>query len=130
MIKRELAKDPDLAKESWDRFLPDFGKKTLSKRRVPHKVTDKSKKTYTPFPPAPEKSKVDKQIETGEYFLGKEAQARAAQAERVEQQKLKKEEKQREREKDFIPPEEEADKKKKKKKDKEKEKKRKRSDDE
>ncbi|ROT38667.1 ribosomal RNA assembly protein KRR1 [Sodiomyces alkalinus F11] len=127
MIKRELAKDPELAKESWDRFLPDFGKKTLSKRRVPHKVADKSKKTYTPFPPAPEKSRVDKQIETGEYFLGKEAQARAAQAERAEQQKQKKEERQREREKDFIAPEEEADKKKKKK---EKEKKRKRSDEE
>ncbi|KAL2754605.1 hypothetical protein ACRALDRAFT_1032520 [Sodiomyces alcalophilus JCM 7366] len=127
MIKRELAKDPELATESWDRFLPDFGKKTLSKRRVPHKVSDKSKKTYTPFPPAPEKSKVDQQIETGEYFLGKEAQARAAQTERAEKQKLKKEERQREREKDFIAPEEEADRKKKKK---DKEKKRKRGDEE
>ncbi|KAL3965450.1 hypothetical protein ACCO45_002454 [Purpureocillium lilacinum] len=68
MIKRELAKDPELANESWDRFLPNFRRKTLSKRRVPHKVTDKAKKVYTPFPPAPEKSKVDKQIESGEYF--------------------------------------------------------------
>lgn len=125
MIKRELAKDPELATESWDRFLPDFSRKTLSKRRVPHNVTDKGKKTYTPFPPAPEKSKVDKQIETGEYFLGKEAQTRAAQQERQEQQKQKKEERLREREKEFVAPDEDdGSKKKKKKKD---EKKRKRS---
>ncbi|KKA29609.1 hypothetical protein TD95_000666 [Thielaviopsis punctulata] len=115
MVKRELAKDPTLATESWDRFLPKFGKKNTSKRRVPHKVTDKSKKVYTPFPPAPEKSKLDKEIETGEYFLGKEAKERAARHERMEKQKVKKEEKQREREKDFVPPEEPELKKKKRK---------------
>ncbi|KAM3554258.1 hypothetical protein MY1884_006250 [Beauveria asiatica] len=71
MIKRELAKDPELKNESWDRFLPNFKRKTLSRRRTPHSVTDKTNKVYTPFPPAPEKSKVDKQIESGEYFLGK-----------------------------------------------------------
>lgn len=106
MIKRELAKDPELANESWDRFLPNFKRKSLSKRRVPHKVTDKSKKVYTPFPPAPEKSKVDLQIESGEYFLGKEARERAARTERAEGQKQKKEERLREREKDFVAPEE------------------------
>ncbi|KAL1871600.1 hypothetical protein VTK73DRAFT_1949 [Phialemonium thermophilum] len=106
MIKRELAKDPQLAHESWDRYLPNFKKRSLSKRRVPHKVTDKSKKNYTPFPPAPEKSKVDLQIESGEYFLGKEAKQRAAEAERAEKAKQKKEEKKRERERDYEPPEE------------------------
>lgn len=106
MVKRELAKDPALANESWDRFLPNFKKRSLSHRRVPHKVTDKNKKSYTAFPPAPEKSKVDLQIESGEYFLGKEAKKRAADAERQEQAKTKKEEKKREREKDFVPPEE------------------------
>jgi len=106
MIKRELAKDPELANESWDRFLPNFKKKTLSRRRVPHKITDKTKKTYTPFPPAPEKSKVDKQIESGEYFLGKEAKERTARNERTEKQKQRKEEKAKEREAEFVPPEE------------------------
>lgn len=106
MIKRELAKDPELATESWDRFLPNFKRKTLSRRRVPHNVTDKAKKTFTPFPPAPEKSKVDKQMESGEYFLGKEAKERAQQAERKEKQKERKAEKAKEREADFVPPEE------------------------
>ncbi|EFX04649.1 rRNA assembly protein [Grosmannia clavigera kw1407] len=116
MVKRELAKDPQLATESWDRFLPNFKKRTLSKRRVPLKVTDKAAKPYTAFPPAPEKSKVDLQIETGEYFLSKEAKKRATETERQEKAHQKKEDKKREREKDFVPPEEGDAKKRKKKK--------------
>lgn len=106
MIKRELAKDPELANESWDRFLPNFKKKTLSSRQKPLNVTDKTKKTYTPFPPAPEKSKVDLQIESGEYFLSKEAKQRATQEDRREKQKERKAEKTKERESEFVPPEE------------------------
>jgi ribosomal RNA assembly protein len=108
MIKRELQKDPELAGESWDRFLPHFKKRNLSKRRVPLKVTDKSKKVYTPFPPPQEKSKVDLQIESGEYFLGKQAKERAAREERLEKQKEKKVEKAKEREKDFVAPREDS----------------------
>ena len=115
MIKRELQKDPELAGESWDRFLPHFKKRNLSKRRVPLKVTDKSKKVYTPFPPPQEKSKVDLQIESGEYFLGKQARERAAQDKRVEKQKEKKKEKLKDREKEFKPPKEDGEKKEKKK---------------
>ncbi|KAF5587873.1 KRR1 small subunit processome component [Fusarium subglutinans] len=115
MIKRELAKDPELANESWDRFLPNFKKRSLSHRRVPHKVTDKAKKTYTPFPPAPEKSKVDKQIETGEYFLAKGDKKRALHEERKENQSKRKEEKAKEREAEFVPPQEGRPKKKRKK---------------
>ncbi|KAH7189308.1 putative rRNA assembly protein Mis3 [Fusarium flagelliforme] len=115
MIKQELAKDPELANESWDRFLPNFKARSLSHRRVPKNVTDKTKKTYTPFPPAPEKSKVDKQIESGEYFLGKVGKERAAQEERKEKQSKRKEEKAKEREAEFVPPEEDRPKKKRKK---------------
>lgn len=115
MIKRELQKDPELAGESWDRFLPHFKKRNLSKRRVPHTVTDKSKKPYTPFPPAQEKSKVDLQIESGEYFLGKQARERAEKEKRMEKQKEAKQEKLREREQEFEAPREEGEKKEKKK---------------
>jgi ribosomal RNA assembly protein len=114
MIKRELQKDPELAGESWDRFLPHFKKRNLSKRRVPLKVADKSKKVYTPFPPPQEKSKVDLQIESGEYFLGKQAKERAAREERLNKQKEKKVEKVKEREKDFVAPKEDGKVKKKK----------------
>lgn len=113
MIKRELAKDPTLKHENWDRFLPHFKKKNLSKRRKPHKVIDKSKKVYTPFPPAPEKSKIDKQIETGEYFLSKQAKDRAERERREEKRAERNEERKQEREKDFIPPKEDGDEKKK-----------------
>ncbi|KAL0632144.1 ribosomal RNA assembly protein krr1 [Maublancomyces gigas] len=115
MIKRELQKDPALVNENWDRFLPHFKKRNLPKRRVPHNITDKSKKTYTPFPPAPEKSKVDLQIESGEYFLSKQSKERATREEREEKRREKKDEKKKEREKDFVPPVEEGDKKKKRK---------------
>ncbi len=115
MIQRELAKDPELKHVSWDRFLAHFKKRNLAKRRVPHNVTDKSKKTYTPFPPPQEKSKVDLQIETGEYFLGKQAKDRAVKEERTEKQKEKKAEKLREREKEFAAPKEDGEKEKEKK---------------
>ena len=115
MIKRELQKDPELAGESWDRFLPHFKKRNLSKRRVPLKVTDKSKKVYTPFPPPQEKSKVDLQIESGEFFLGKQAKERVAREERSEKQKEKKKEKLKEREKEFAAPKEDGEQKAKKK---------------
>lgn len=61
MIKRELAKDPALANENWDRFLPKFKKKNV-KRRKPAKI--RQKKDYTPFPPPQQPSKVDLQVDS------------------------------------------------------------------
>ncbi|KAF1999529.1 putative rRNA assembly protein Mis3 [Amniculicola lignicola CBS 123094] len=123
MIRKELAKDPELVNEDWSRFLPNFKKRTLSKRRIPHNVTDKTKKVYTPFPPPQEKSKVDLQIESGEYFLSKQAIERKTREERVEKMREKQEEKRKERLLELVPPEEE-----KAKKDKKEKKKRKRED--
>ena len=60
MIKRELAKDSNLRNESWERFLPKFKSKNLSKRREPMKK--RIKKDYTPFPPPQPESKVKKII--------------------------------------------------------------------
>ena len=56
MIKRELEKDPLLKNESWERFLPQFKSKNISKRRQPNKK--RIKKPYTPFPPPQPDSKV------------------------------------------------------------------------
>ena len=103
MIKRELAKDPKLATESWDRFLPKFRKKHLKTSEKTAKKNEKlaeknaareaaglppiqsakdekKKKVYTPFPPPQQPRKVDLQLESGEYFLkSKEKEAREAQ---------------------------------------------------
>lgn len=101
MIKRELAKDPALATESWDRFLPKFRKKHLKTSEKtarknerlqeknearktaglpPLEVKEKKeKKVYTPFPPPQQPRKVDLQLESGEYFLkAHEKEAREA----------------------------------------------------
>lgn len=67
MIKRELAKNPALKDEDWERFLPKYKSKTLSKRKKPKVV--RKKKDYTPFPPAQPESKIDKQLASGEYFM-------------------------------------------------------------
>jgi len=79
MTRRELAKDPRLATESWDRFLPKFRKRHLTsaeksakkrgfreQKEVARKTAQgtnpamqdqgtappEKKKVYTPFPPA------------------------------------------------------------------------------
>lgn len=114
MIRKELEKDETLKNENWDRFLPNFKKRTLSKRRVPYKVTDKSKKVYTPFPPPQEKSKVDLQIESGEYFLGKQAKERKQREDREAKMREKMDEKRKERLQELVPPTEDAPKKKRK----------------
>ena len=93
MIKRELAKDPQLANESWDRFLPKFRRHHLKTSEKTARKNDRlkekneareaaglepigpgkkeapAKKVYTPFPPPQQPRKVDLQLESGEYFL-------------------------------------------------------------
>ncbi|XP_006633658.2 KRR1 small subunit processome component homolog [Lepisosteus oculatus] len=104
MIKRELAKDPELRTQSWERFLPHFKHKNLSKRKQPKKKT--VKKEYTPFPPAPPESQVDKELASGEFFLRQSQKKRK----KMEEVKVKQAEalskKQEERKKAFIPPKE------------------------
>lgn len=104
MIKRELAKDPELRTQNWERFLPKFKHKNMNKRKEPKNKN--VKKEYTPFPPPQPESQMDKELASGEYFL-KESQKRkkkldeikAKQAEAVSR-------KQEQRNKAFIPPKE------------------------
>lgn len=125
MIMKELAKDPKLANESWDRFLPTFKKKNV-KRRKPHQVqveaekakaaTDGGdsgavgankkgkKKTYTPFPPAQQPSKVDMQLDSGEYFLNERARKAKKLAEKREKSQKKSQERREAREREFEAP--------------------------
>lgn len=104
MIKRELAKDPELANQSWDRFLPKFKKKNV-KRAKPSKESKKKKET--PFPPAPQPSKVDLALESGEFFLKKEQKQLQVKAAKEAQQQEKTQERLNKRKAAFTPPSEE-----------------------
>ncbi|XP_062863555.1 KRR1 small subunit processome component homolog [Trichomycterus rosablanca] len=104
MIKRELASDPELRSQSWERFLPNFKHKHLSKRKQPK--TKRIKKEYTPFPPPQAESMVDRELASGEFFLRESEKRRH----KMSQIKVKQAEalskKQEERKKAFIPPKE------------------------
>ena len=127
MIKRELAKDPALANENWDRFLPTFKKKNV-KRKKPLQAKKeaaksqqdgvgqqdgvaapggiKKKKEYTPFPPPQALSKIDKQIESGEYFLSDEQKRARKEAALQAKQEKKVLEKAQQRQAAFLAPKE------------------------
>lgn len=68
MIRKELAKNPDLAGESWDRFLPQFKKQNIKRKKIAQEKKKKAKE-YTPFPPEQQLRKEDIAMMSGEYFL-------------------------------------------------------------
>lgn len=68
----------------------------------------KEKKTYTPFPPVQQPSKIDLQLESGEYFLSQEQKVQRARAAQQEKQVQRVEENKRKREAAFIAPKEQA----------------------
>ncbi|KAG8387359.1 hypothetical protein BUALT_Bualt02G0013200 [Buddleja alternifolia] len=102
MMKRELAKDPTLANENWDRFLPSFKKKNVKQK----KVKTKEKKAYTPFPPPQQPSKIDMELESGEYFLSDKKKQANKWQEKQEKQAEKVAKSKKKREEAFVPPEE------------------------
>jgi ribosomal RNA assembly protein len=103
MIMKELAKDPKLANEDWSRFLPTFKKKNVQ-RKKPKTTEKKEKKPYTPFPPAQLPSKIDQQLDSGEYFLSERQRKAKKLAEKQEKSIQKSVEKRMEREKEFEAP--------------------------
>lgn len=129
MIKRELAKDPKLATESWDRFLPKFRSKHLKTSEKtarknerletknaeraaaglePIKAIKPEKKAYTPFPPAQLPRKVDLQLESGEYFLKPTEKKRREDRERKQKQTETTAKRRAERAEAFVAPVESA----------------------
>ena len=102
MIRRELEKDPALANESWDRFLPSFKKKNMQRKK-----SKATKREYTPFPPEQTPRKVDLQLESGEYFLSKEQKQKKRLLEREEKQADGREASKAKRQKRFQAPKEE-----------------------
>jgi ribosomal RNA assembly protein len=107
MIKKELAKNPDLANENWSRFLPQFKKKNVARKKSKKsKDGEKKEKAYTPFPPQQLPRKVDLQIESGEFFLSKKEKKVKELQEKKQKQEEMKEVRQEERSKDYVAPEE------------------------
>lgn len=104
MIKRELAKNPKLKNENWERYLPKFISKTISKRKQPKKK--KEKKPYTPFPPPPVESKIDEKITSGDYFLTEEQRKAKIRKEREARHEEASKRRQERRAQAFVPPEE------------------------
>lgn len=107
MIKRELMKDDNLKDENWDRFLPKFESKNPNKKQKKTK-TEKKKKEYTPFPPTPAMTKIDKQIASGEYFMTEIQKKAKLSKERREKQTSDKKRQAEERGKDYVAPIEDA----------------------
>ncbi|XP_020285939.1 KRR1 small subunit processome component homolog [Pseudomyrmex gracilis] len=104
MIKRELAKNPKLMNENWERYLPKFTSKNISKRKQPKKK--KEKKPYTPFPPPPAESKIDEKIASGDYFLTEQQKKEKMKKEREARHEEASKRRQERRAQVFVPPEE------------------------
>ncbi|GFR27215.1 KRR1 small subunit processome component homolog [Trichonephila clavata] len=81
MIKKELAKDPKLKNENWERFLPKYVSKSVQHKQPKKK---RVKKDYTPFPPPQQERKVDKLMASGEYFLTETDRKKKMLAEKLE----------------------------------------------
>ena len=113
MIQKELAKDPKLQNEDWSRFLPQFKKKNVARRKP--KVIKKATSGYTPFPPAQTPRKVDILLETGEYFASQQERDRKKLADRKALAKEKSQAKRlaREEEESTVPQREKKEKRKK-----------------
>ena len=104
MIKRELSKDPKMKDQNWDRFLPKFKKRNVQ-RAKPKKITTK-KKEYSPFPPKNHimPSKLDKEIESGEYFQNEIERKLAKKEAKREKAAEKKATRERIRMAEYVPP--------------------------
>ena len=101
MIKRELANNPELKNENWDRFLPKFHKQNVKRKKLKIK-----KKNPSPFPPEQQLRKEDYAMFSGEYFLTNQQKEQIKREEKAKKRDIKSKEKKEEQAKLYIPPEE------------------------
>lgn len=69
IAKRELEKNEEFKNENWEKFLPNFKKRNVQRKKIKEKLDKKKKKNKSVFPPDQLPRKIDIQMETGEYFL-------------------------------------------------------------
>ncbi len=98
MIKRELMKKPEMANESWDRFLPNYQKHNVKKKKV-----KKIKKEYNPFPNEQQLRKIVLLLQSGDYFFDEKNKSKKESNKKIENKEIedekikKREENQKER---------------------------------
>lgn len=103
MIKRELAKNPEMANENWERFLPKFKKRNVQRKKI--KIVQKEK---SPFPPEQLLRKEDYQMFSGEYHLSEEQKHKKAMDEKARKREVKLKEKKEDQQKLYIAPAEDT----------------------
>ncbi|SBT31776.1 KRR1 small subunit processome component, putative (KRR1) [Plasmodium ovale wallikeri] len=69
LAKRELAKNEQLKNENWEKYLPNFKKRNVQRKKNKQILDKRNKKKKNLFPPDQLPRKIDIQMETGEYFL-------------------------------------------------------------
>ena len=91
MIKRELAKNPELEGENWERFMPKFKKRNVQRKKI--KIQPKER---SPFPPEQLLRKEDYAMFSGEYHLTKEQKNQKIMDEKAKKREVKLKEKKEE----------------------------------
>merc|ERR1711912_231118 len=95
--------------EDWSRFLPNLRTDRSNRDKKSEKTTKIKPKSTTPFPPENHftESKVDKELETGEYFLKEEVKKKRKLADKKKENQENSDAKKAKRaEKDFKAPKE------------------------
>ncbi|KAL0874712.1 hypothetical protein Bca101_024417 [Brassica carinata] len=107
MITKQLAKDPALATENWNRFRPTFSR--IFSKRSPKARRRSHIHHSLPLRRLARQENlllVDKQLESGEYFMSEQKKSDKKWQEKQEKQTEKSMEKKRKRDDSFLPPEE------------------------
>lgn len=103
MIKKELAKNPEMASENWDRFLPHFKKQNIKRKKI---KSERKKKEYSPFPPEQMLRKEDLAMFSGEYFLTEKVKQEQQNERKRDQKAQRKAAKIEEKNRQFVAPDE------------------------